>query len=142
MSVTVTTAHAAQARGDELFVCRPLRGTMAVEQEGRQVVLHSGDITLIDPRIAHELRFGSSPSLLMLKLPRRLVEERLGSLHDMNARAIRPSNRDSRFVSEFLATLPAHAGRLGKPAEQFVMDQTIELIALALAETVERGRRL
>jgi AraC family transcriptional regulator, positive regulator of tynA and feaB len=142
ISVTVTTAQAAQARSDELFVCRPLRGTMAVEQESRQLVLDSGDITLIDPRFAHEMRFGSSPSLLMLKLPRRLVEERLGSLHGMSARAIRPSNGDSRFVSEFLATLPAYAGRLGKPAEQLVMDQTVELIALAFAETAERGPRL
>jgi AraC family transcriptional regulator, positive regulator of tynA and feaB len=140
--VGVTSAHAGRAGCDDLFVCRQLRGTVGLEQEGRQQVLEAGDIALMDPRAPHELRVGSGSRMLGLKVPRRLIEARLGSVHDMSGRAIRSSNGDARFVSEFLATLPAYAGRLGKPAEQLVMDQTLELIALALAETAERGPRL
>jgi AraC family transcriptional activator of tynA and feaB len=39
----------ARATDDELLICLQLCGTMAIEQNGREVLLEAGDFTIIDP---------------------------------------------------------------------------------------------
>jgi AraC-like protein len=43
MDVARTAKHVAQSQGDELFVCRQAAGLLALEQDGRQLVLGAGD---------------------------------------------------------------------------------------------------
>ncbi len=47
-------------------------------QDGRHVVLGPGDIALIDPALPYEGRFSDASDVLVLKVPRPLMEARLG----------------------------------------------------------------
>jgi hypothetical protein len=47
MRVAHTKHHIAHANSDEHFLCRQIAGRLALEQEGRKVVLQSGDMALV-----------------------------------------------------------------------------------------------
>jgi len=148
MTVAHTSRHAAQGTGDELFVCRQLAGTLLLEQDYLEAALKSGDIALLDPRLPYTARFSSGSSLLVVKVPRRRLEARVGRAGSMIARCIKPEPGENGLLSDFLALLPSHAQRLDLTAAT-VAEQALDLLAAALAKAsglpspgLSSGRRL
>jgi AraC-like DNA-binding protein len=140
LTISRTADHIARATTDDLLVCRQIAGTLALEQDGRDVVLEAGDLTLIDPMLPYS---GTSPSgsdLLVLKLPRRELEARIGKVQSMVARAMKPVDPETSLASSFLATLPAHMGKMSRVAEDVLKHQTVDLIAVSLAKMMQSGR--
>jgi AraC-like DNA-binding protein len=133
MTVSHTSRHAAQATGDELFVCRQLAGTLLLEQGYLEVALRSGDMALLDPRLPYRGRFSSGASLLVVKVPRRRLEARVGRTGSMIARRMRPERGENGLLSDFLALLPSHADCLDLSAAM-VAEQALDLLAVALAK--------
>ena len=129
-----------RAKGDELFVCRQMAGEVVLEQSSREVALKAGDVTVLDPLLPYAGRFFSGSKLLVLKIPRRLLEARTGKTRQMIARRIRPIAAESSLASSFLAMLPTHAGNLGAAAEVIVADQALDLIAVSFAKAMESGK--
>ncbi|MDB6106412.1 MAG: AraC family transcriptional regulator [Gammaproteobacteria bacterium] len=135
MTVSHTSRHVAQTTPDELFVCRQLTGALLLEQGGREVALKAGDMTMLDPRLPYGGRFSSGSGLLVVKVPRRRLEARVGRAGNMFGRVMRPAHGgEIGLVSDFLAILPAHAERLGLTAAGTVADQALDLLAVALAK--------
>jgi AraC family transcriptional activator of tynA and feaB len=128
-----TSRHVAQTTPDELLVCRQFAGTLLIEQSSRKVALHTGDMTLLDPRLPYAARFSSDSSLLVVKVPRQRLEARVGRTGNIVARVMRPAHEETGFISDFLALLLAHVERLGSTAAT-VADQTLDLLAVALAK--------
>jgi len=137
----VHTSRQVQVIPDELLVCRQFAGTLLIEQNGREVALRTGDMTLVDPRLPYAARFSSDANLLVVKVPRRRLEARVGRTGNMVARLMRPAQDETGFISDFLALLPAHVERLG-PTAATVADQALDLLAVALAKMggVSRSR--
>ena len=138
MAVSHTSVHCAQARSDELFVCREVAGTLALDQAGRETVLHPGGITLLDPLLPYSARFSSASRLLVLKVPRRDLEARLGKTSDVIMRPLQPTEAEQGFLSAFLAMLPAHAGTIDSPTGELVKALAVDLIAVSFARLLER----
>jgi AraC-like DNA-binding protein len=132
--------HLAQVKGDELFVCRLAEGTIALEQNGREAVLAAGDVTLLDPLLPYSGHFPTASELLVLKVPRREIEARVGKARELVGRLIRPGVAEHGFTSAFLAMLPDHAGNLEALAAEIVKDQALDLVALSLARAAQAGR--
>jgi AraC-like DNA-binding protein len=126
-----------RATTDELFVCRQMAGQVMLEQNSREVVLESGDITLLDPLLPYSGRFFSGSKLLVLKIPRRRLEARIGKTRQMIARRIRPIAAENSCLSISLAMLPAHTGTLGAAAGEMIADQVLDQIALSFAKAIE-----
>ncbi|WP_158258454.1 AraC-like ligand-binding domain-containing protein [Rhodopila globiformis] len=122
---------------DRLIVGQQLAGTFALEQNSREVLLRPGDVTLVDPRLPWSGKFFPGSKFLLLKIPRRALEARVGKTSEMLVRAIRPEAAENRLTSAFLALLPTCAGELGPVAEELVKDQALDLIAVSLAKTME-----
>jgi AraC family transcriptional regulator, positive regulator of tynA and feaB len=131
-TVLHTDRHAARAC-DEFIVCRQLGGVMALEQAGRQVSLHNGDLTLLDARVPYVARLSDGASALLLKVPRRRLAARVGRTGEMIARLMRPQDGENGLVSEFLGLLPRHVDKLSKAASGVVAEQALDLLALAVA---------
>jgi AraC-like DNA-binding protein len=140
MTVSHTARHVAHLNTDELFICRQIAGGLALEQDGRDVVLQPGDITLLDPRLPYVGSFAPGSGLLVLKVPRRLLEARVGKTRDMTARAIKPVEAENGLMSAFLAMLPNYADGLGPAAREIVRDQVLDLVAVSLAKAAAGGR--
>ena len=137
MEVSHTKRHVAQARNDDLLVCRQGAGILALEQAGREIVLEAGDIALLDPMLPYEGRFFSGSQCLVFKVPRRALEARVGKTREMVARPIKPLEFEHSLTSSFLAMLSKHNGTTSTPTQEVLRDQTIDLVALSLAKMME-----
>ncbi len=132
MSVARTAKHIAQSQGDELFVCRQAAGLLALEQDGRQLVLGAGDVTLLDPLLPYSAEFSAGSKLLVIKVPRRELAARIGKTREMVAISLKPSEAGHHWTSSSLAMLPRAAGRMTPTAELVAKNQILDLIAVSL----------
>jgi AraC family transcriptional activator of tynA and feaB len=132
MTVSHTTRHIAHARDDDLFICRQVAGRLAVEQERREVVLDAGAMTLLDPMMPYRAKFGSGSKMLVLKIPRRSLQARVGRTREMVARSVAPAAGAS-LVSSFVDLLPTHADKLSVREKAVVENLTLDLLAISLA---------
>jgi AraC family transcriptional activator of tynA and feaB len=136
MDVTRAMQHVARSEGDDLFICRQVAGALALEQDSRQVILEAGDITLLDPILPYIAKFSAGSKLLVLKIPRRLLEARVGKTREMVAHCIKPLEPEHSWTSSFLAMLPGVAGTMTRAAEDIAKDQTLDLVALSLVKAM------
>lgn len=141
MTISHTAHQAARANPDVLFICRQDSGHVALEQDNREAVLGSGDVALLDPRLPYRARTFAGSRMLVLRVPRGLLEARVGKTRAMIARPIRPHEAEGGLVSGLLAMLPACCGQLSSAGAGIVKNQLLDLVALSLAGTME-GREL
>ena len=127
-----TKQHVAHANSDEYFLCRQIAGRLALEQEGRKVELQSGDMALVDPRLPYTGAFSDSSRMLVLKLPRRLLERRAVEPQATTARHIARFGGETSFTAAFLTLLPNHTEGLSPEAEDLIKDHVLDLVALCL----------
>jgi AraC family transcriptional activator of tynA and feaB len=136
MTVTRTALHIAQSESDSLFVCQQVRGSVAIEQNGRQVILQAGDVTLVDPLLPYFARFSGVSKLLVLKVPRADLRARLGQTREMVAIPISACEPRFGSTSSFVAMLPGIAGSIPCAAEEIARDQALDVIAWSLLNAV------
>jgi AraC family transcriptional activator of tynA and feaB len=136
MGISRTPRQIARARNDDLFVCRQISGFLALEQNGREIALEAGDVTLLDPLMPYRGKFSSGSNMLVLKVPRRALEARVGGTREMVLRPIKPSQAECSLMSSFVAMLPAHIGRMSPAAEDTVRNQVLDLLAIALTTAI------
>jgi hypothetical protein len=140
MEVVREPRHIAQAAGDELFICRQLSGRLALEQNGREVVLEDGHITLLDPLLPYVGRFSGGSKLLVLKVPRHALIARLGNLRDMVIRSIKPTGALGSLAASYVAMLPSLGGRINPATEEIIKNQVLDLMAISLTEAIGTHR--
>ena len=132
--------HVAHANADELLIRRQITGAFICEQDGREALLEVDDMTLFDPRRPMRGKYLKGAKQLVLKVPRRELEARVGDVRQVVARSIKPLEPEHGLTSAYLAMLPAYADRLGAATAEIVRDQTLDLIAVSLAKTMGEGR--
>jgi AraC-like DNA-binding protein len=130
----VTTRHVAYANADELLIRQQIAGTFRFEQDGREGILAAGDITLFDPRRPMRGICSTRSKQLVLKIPRRELEARVGDVRQAVGCSIRPSEAEHRLTSAYLAMLPTYADELDGAAADIVRDHAFDLVALSLAK--------
>jgi AraC family transcriptional regulator, positive regulator of tynA and feaB len=135
----VTARHIAHANGEKLLVRRQIAGIFRFEQDGRAGVLESGDITLFDPSRPLRGKYFVGSKQLVLKVPRREVEARVGDVRKAVACAIKPSEAEHGLASAYLAMLPTYADRLDIAAAQIVRNLTLDLVAVSLSKAMGDG---
>jgi len=132
MTVTRTALHIAQSESEGLFICQQVRGSVAIEQNGRQIILQAGDLTLVDPLLPYFARYSELSKLLVLKIPRPDLRARLGQTREMLAIPISACEPRFSSTTSFVATLPGIAGSLPRAAEEIAKDQTLDIFAWSL----------
>jgi AraC-like DNA-binding protein len=130
-------AHISRRSLEHLFLCRETSGSVSVEQEGRQITLHPGTMTLLDPALPYSASFAFGSRTLVLKLPRRELQTRLGKTRSMVARLVQLGATEDSLASSFTAGLPALAGQVRPVCGQLVTNFMLDLVALSLARAVE-----
>ncbi len=136
MNAIRSAQHLARAEDGDLFVCRQISGVLALEQEGRHVLLKAGDFALLDPLLTYSAKFSSGSKLLVLKTPRRALEARVGRTREMVAIPISRSNPEFVWTSSFLAMLPEISDSMTQAAKEIAKEQTLDLIALSLMRAI------
>src|SRR4051794_12391025 len=67
MTATHSPWHVSRAESDDLFVCRQMTGKLALDQDGRTLVLEKGDFALLDPKLPYVASFIGGSSTLVVK---------------------------------------------------------------------------
>jgi AraC-like DNA-binding protein len=140
MAIEHTAGHVGRANAAEVFVYRQVAGMLAIEQAGREAILKPGDITLLDPGLPYAGKFSSGSKSLALKVPRRLLEARLGKTREIMLHPITPSAGEGRLTSALVAMLPANADKLDPATQEIVKDQVLDLVAVAVTKATDRGK--
>jgi AraC family transcriptional regulator, positive regulator of tynA and feaB len=128
-----TARHVARANDDDLFVNLQLSGRAMFEQNSREVMLETGDFTLLDPVLPHT---GTSTNLLLLKVPRSALEARLGKTSQMVARCIKPRDAEGGLTSSLLGMLPSYVDRLQPATSKILSSQVLDLLAVSVTHTM------
>ncbi|EHR01591.1 DNA-binding domain-containing protein, AraC-type [Bradyrhizobium sp. WSM471] len=137
LKVEHAQAHISRMSSDQLLFCRETSGLVSVEQDGRQITLHPGDMTLLDPALPYSAKFSEDSRTLVLKLPRRELQARVGKTRGMLARQIPVGATDDTLISSFSAALPSLAGQVRPVCGRLAADFMLDLIAFSLAKAVE-----
>jgi AraC-like DNA-binding protein len=131
MDVSRTRIDIARARSDELFVCQQLTGSLALEQQGREISLTTGDFCLLDPQIPYKGQLRNGSRLLVLKIPRPALEARLGN---PSALTVLPLDHGPRehLASGYLASLPGVTRDAEGQHAVLFQEQALDLVAASL----------
>ena len=131
MTVSHTTRHIARGRDDDLFICRQVAGRLELEQEHREITLDAGGMTMLDPMMPYRGRFGSGSKMLVLKIPRRSLQARVGRTRELVACPV--GRIAGGLASSFVALLPTYADKLSMAEKAVVENLTLDLLAISLA---------
>jgi len=134
----VADRHAAQTNADELFFRLQIAGRYETEQEGHEAAFEAGDMTLIDPRRPWRGNYSNGPKQMLLKVPRRQLEARVGGVRALSLYPIKPSQPESALTAAYLTSLLSHADALDAASGDIVKNQVLDLIALSIAKITGR----
>jgi len=132
MDVARSPRNIARAPDDCLLLCQQLAGKAGFEDNSRNVLLMAGDIVLLDPRRPYAGQFASGSKMLVLRIPRRVLEARLGFAREVTVRKVERNHHICALTLEHLAMLPCHVGEIGSTAAATVREYTLDLIAQCL----------
>lgn len=135
MKVARTAEQAARATDDDIFVCRQASGILSFNQDGHATVMQAGELSLLDPLMPYEAEFAGQSQTLVLKIPRRSLEARLGPIRSLVGMSFGTATQYQRWISLFLASLPGIADQVTRQDETMLQTQAIDLIASALTGT-------
>lgn len=140
MRISHTAAHASRTKSDHLFVCRQLLGGVLLEQETREIALEAGSVVLLDPLLPYSGKFLQDSKMLVVKVPRRELEVRLGKIRNMVARLIKPARAEDSLMSVVLGMLPPFTNQTSSISDDLVGNHVLDLIAMSLAKGAEDAR--
>jgi AraC-like DNA-binding protein len=124
------------ARANEDFVLLALgnSGVNGVYQDGREAVVSTGQFVIYDTTRPYELRFDDSFSQTIFQVPRKLLQQRIGSFDTLTATAFSSDHPLERLVYEFLLGMSKTIDHIDPATATRLLDQALDLVAMALAD--------
>jgi AraC family transcriptional activator of tynA and feaB len=97
-------------------------------------------VWLLDTFLPYSGKFSQDSKMLVVKVPRRELEARLGNVRNMVARVIGRARAEDRLTSVVIEMLPSLASQMNSISDQLVGNHVLDLIAVSLAKAVEGAR--
>jgi AraC family transcriptional regulator, positive regulator of tynA and feaB len=124
---------------DIVHIIIQLAGTVKISQDGRETQLGAGDFCLVDlGRLASFVQ-SRDARCLVIEVPRRDCEARLGPLARWTAQRIDGHHGGGALASTFARLLPDQIAFLSAPSQLQVKLQLLDLVAMALKEAEGSG---
>lgn len=129
--VTRSERYAARADCGDILLCLQREGESGIFQDGRETVLDGRGLFLIDPIRPFEIDLRTRSASVVVKVPRAMLEARLGNLAGLTARPVTSSSAIGTVAMGFLELLPEQAEAFDDVAGLKVAEQLLDLAALA-----------
>lgn len=110
-----------------------LSGDYRLQQNGKEVRLHPGDMTLYDATLPHRINCSSRFSKLIVSIPRPQLRERIAGIEHCTALRIPGTTGIGAVTSDFVRTTAMQAGLLNALEFAKLSGSAIDLLTLALA---------
>jgi AraC-like DNA-binding protein len=128
------------ARSDSLLVCYQVSGTVLMLLNGRDVAREAGTLSVLDPRFPSELQILRDSKALILKVPRRELQSRIGWNPEMMGRLVKPGRTDDDLTLSLTKKLPSLVGQIEPSTEEFVGNLVLDLVGFSIARTMAEAR--
>jgi AraC-like DNA-binding protein len=135
-----TPSRIARAKEDYVLFAFGATGVGGVIQDGREALIRPGEFAFYDTTRPYELSFDTDFSQTILQVPRKLALERLGRVDDLTAVTFSSDRPLHRLASDFIAGLSRIIEVVETPAAERLSGQALDLVAIALGQTVEAHR--
>jgi AraC family transcriptional activator of tynA and feaB len=129
--VSRSERNAARSDSQDLLICMQCTGRASVYQDGNQASFEGRALYLLDPMRPFDTVLSSHSSNIVVKIPRGLLEARIGHTAGLTARPITEATGIGALTMGFLELLPAQAESLDEIAGLKVANQLVDLAALA-----------
>jgi AraC family transcriptional activator of tynA and feaB len=116
---------------DTYFAVVLLSGNYVLEQDGKEVVLQQGDMTIYDATRPHRIHCPGDITLLILSIPRPLLRERIAGAERCTALRISGTHGIGAVTSNFVRSSSLQAGMFTAPEISTLADHTLDLLTLA-----------
>lgn len=135
-----TPERIARASQDFVLISLGERGQGAVIQDGREALVRPGEFAMYDTTRPYELRFEADFSQRVFQFPRKLLQQRIGSLAALTATTFLPERPLEGLAIDFLSGVARVADQVGDEAAGQLSDQALDLIAMAMSGRLQGGR--
>jgi AraC-like DNA-binding protein len=142
MTVMRNERQAARASSDGVFAYIQTSGTAIVSQDGRDVVVAEGGLTLIDTQRPYMFKFSEGSEQVVGQFSRREIEARVGDISQQTAYRLDSNNGAGRLAADFLRLLAAHVDDIPDFSRAQLGNQAVDLLALALSAGGARKKDL
>lgn len=124
---------------DAYFAVVLLAGDYGLEQDGKQVVLQPGDLTIYDATRPHRIHCPRDFAKLILSIPRPLFRERFAAVEHCTARRISGATGIGAVASNFVRSSSRHASQFTPRESASLADHALDLLTLAAASARPAG---
>lgn len=118
---------------DTYFAVILLAGQYQLEQNGREVFLQPGGMTLYDATRPHRIHCPGPFSKLIVSIPRALLRDHLAGVEHCTARNIHLQDGMAAIGTSFIRSAAQNASSLSTPQFNSLAPQALELLAASLA---------
>jgi AraC-like DNA-binding protein len=137
--VSRSARHVGDDPAESLIVMLQLQGDCVATQDGRELHLPPRALAFLDSRRPYSLRFPAAFRQIVVKVPARMLEHRLGSLSGYTSRCVEGRSRPGRLARMAIAELGREKrDNLAAPLANIAFD----LFGLALAEVGQHAARV
>jgi AraC family transcriptional activator of tynA and feaB len=117
---------------DAYFAVVLMSGQYQMMQNGREVYLQPGDITVYDATLAHQIQCPVDFTKLIVAIPRALFREHLAGIESCTALRIPGSTGTGLIASYFLRTLAGQTRCLNSQEFAALSEQALDLLTMAV----------
>ncbi len=117
---------------DAYFGVILLSGDYQLEQNGREVFLKPGDITIYDATRPHRIHCPKSFSKLIISIPRKLMRERLPGVEHYTACKVNGEIGLGAIASGFVQSIAKQANHMTCGSFEATAEQSLDLFTMAL----------
>ena len=129
-----TPSRIARASEDFVLVTLGTSGVNGVFQDGREAVVSAGQFVIYDTTRPYELRFDDSFSQTIFQMPRKLLQQRIGSFDSLTATTFSSDRPLERLAYEFLLGMSKAIDHVDPATATRLLDQALDLVAMAFAD--------
>ena len=131
-SVEHTARGIAHGEDNVFLLYLQLMGSATLSQDGREAVIHPGDLALLDAQRPFICRYDHRKQIT-IKIPHRSLKARLAPSSQLTARAVRHVSGIGGLTSDFIRMIPDRIDQLSEQEQAQIGEQLLDLVALALA---------
>jgi AraC-like DNA-binding protein len=133
-----TPSRIARASEDFVLVTLGTSGVNRVFQDGREAVVAAGQFVIYDTTRPYELRFDAGFSQTIFQMPRKLLQQRIGSFDTLTATTFAGDRPLERLAYEFLLSMSKTIEHVDPATATRLLDQALDLVAMAFADRMQQ----
>lgn len=108
-----------------------LSGQYSLEQNGREVFLQPGDMTIYDATRPHRIHSSKGFSKILVSIPRVLMRDRIAGIEHCTARPVFGKAGVGALAAQFIQSTAVQVENLQSQQFATLSDQSLDLLALA-----------